>query len=94
MLQHSFLLQHSKLCRDIENYVTIEKTVLRHKRCKKPKKAENGYFGLFSCPFHPRTINTGFFLVFRAMGRWENTSHGVSLSKLLIFLSFVADFDF
>ena len=50
--------RHRKLCRDIKNYVATEKTVLRHKRRTKPKKAENGYFGLFSSPFHPGTINT------------------------------------
>ena len=65
--------------------IVTEKTLSPQKNCvatktleKKPKKVENRYFGLFSSPFHPRTINTLFvFKVFRATERWENTSHGV-----------------
>ena len=59
--------RHRKLCRDRKimsrqkNYVMTEKTVLRQKCWKKPKTAENGYFVLFSSPFHLRTINTHFF---------------------------------
>ena len=66
--------QHRKLCSDIvffcniEHYVTIEKTMSRHRKLcydrnaeKNKKKDENGYFGLFSSPIHPRTINTLFF---------------------------------
>ena len=89
------LSRQRKLCRDRKNCVATEnlcrykKKLCRDKNTKKkPKMAENGYFGLFSSPFHPRIINTRF-LGFRAMGRWENTSHGVSLSKLPIFLSFL-----
>ena len=80
--------QHRKLCRDRKKLCCDTKTL------EKQKKAENGYFGLFSSPFHLRTINTRFFRFLGQQGRWENTSHGVSLSKLPFFLVFVADFYF
>ena len=51
---------------------------------------ENCCFGLFSSPFHPRTINTSFFFLgfLGKKGRWENTSHGVSLFETFPFFSF------
>ena len=52
------------------------------------ERPENCYFGLFSSPFHPMTINTRFIGFFGEEKRWENTSHGVSLSKTFPFFSF------
>ena len=52
-------LCHDKVfCHDRENSVATEKLCCNKNAEKKPKKAENGYFGLFSRAFHPRTINT------------------------------------
>ena len=65
----SFYVAIEKTVSRQKNYVATEKTVLRQKRWKKPKKAKNGYFGLFSSPFHPKTINTCFFRFLGQRGR-------------------------
>ena len=63
----------SSVCRDIDAGLN-------------QKALKNCHVGLFSRPFHLGNINTRFFLGFRTMRRWENTSHEVSLYKLPIFL--------
>ena len=78
-----------------KNYVVTEKLCLDRKNCVTTKTLEKTKKGRnFSSPFHRRTINTHFFRFLGQWGRWENTSHEVSLSKLPIFLIFPAYFDF
>ena len=87
--QPSFLLQHRKLCHGRKKNCVATETL--EKIQKRPKTA---ILECFSNPFYPRTINTHFFRFLGQQRRWENTSYGVSLYKLPIFLSFAADFDF
>ena len=56
----SFYVDKKKLCRDIVFLVFMsqQKNCVATKTLEKTKNAKNGYFGLFSSPFHPRTINT------------------------------------
>ena len=56
------LYRDKVLCRDRENSVATEKLCRDKNAGKKTKtNAKNGYFGFFSSPFHPKTINTPFF---------------------------------
>ena len=54
---------------------------------KKPEMPKNCCFGLFSSLFHPRT-KYSFFRFLGQERRWENTFHGVSLSKTFQFFQF------
>ena len=56
-----FSVAIEKLCRNKENFVTT-------KMLEKSEKPKNCSVGLFSGPFHPRTINTNFF---RFLGQRE-----------------------
>ena len=72
--------RHKKLCHDRKNCVST-------KKCwKNQKKVENGYFGLFSSSFHPRTINTRFF---RFLGQREG-----GRTPLMGFSLYIANFSY
>ena len=84
-----------KLFFNRENSVATEKTLTRQKRLKNPEKPKNCCVGLFSSPFHPRTINTRFF--FRFLGEWEGGRTplmGFFSLNCPFFSSFSGDFDF